>query len=196
MPSKTLAMHRLFAAIPVLPEPGLLNYLSEARAYFRQEKIRWVKPEHLHITLKFFGETSKQLIPEIETQYRTVIPEHCTFHCRLEGVGIFGSRYDPRVIWAAMGDDTPLRTLAEEVLEASAIAGFPRERLPFVPHLTLGRIHHIKDKKRLNDWILSHQQLCFQLVPVHEVVLFESILKSTGAQYSIMARFALSSQNQ
>lgn len=189
-------MRRLFAAIPVIPEPALTELFSGSAVWFRPEQIRWANPAQLHLTLKFFGEVPEPVIGEIGSVIGDVTRRHRAFSCSLEGVGLFGSRYDPRVIWVGTAGDALLRLLGDDLLDALAIAGFPRERLPFVPHLTLGRIHHVRDKKRLNDWIKQHQSIRFQMLPVREVVLYESILKPAGAEHTVIGRFVLPSQHQ
>jgi RNA 2',3'-cyclic 3'-phosphodiesterase len=190
------AMRRLFAAIPVVAEPALTELHSRSAAYFRQEQIRWTNPAQLHLTLKFFGEVPESSISEIGARIGEVTQRHQPFSCSLEGIGLFGSRYDPRVIWVGIAHDDLLRQLGEDLLDALALGGFPRERLPFVPHLTLGRIHHVRDKKRLNDWVKQHHRVQFQMLPVQEVVLYESILKPAGAEHTVIGRFALPSQHQ
>lgn len=184
-------MRRIFAAIDVSPGPRLLEFFPEAKAFFGYEKIRWVNPQQMHLTLKFFGETADPAIEEIRTAMRSVAGRYQPFEFILRGVGIFGSRYQPRVIWAGTQDDALLRNLAEEVLDAMAEIGFPRERLPFVPHLTLGRISSISNKKRLTDWVSENEKRELQMVSVSEVKLYESILKPTGAVYSVVESFRL-----
>jgi 2'-5' RNA ligase len=185
-------MRRLFAAIHVMPEPPLLELLSHAEAIFRHEKIRWVNPGNLHLTIKFFGETPEDQIPLIREHLGSAVGRHAPFHFNLKGLGIFGSRYLPRVIWTGTEDDMALLSLAGDLLDASEAAGFPRERLSFVPHLTLGRISHVGDKKHLGNFITAHQDTLFQSVTVARVILFESVLNPSGAVYSEFATFTLS----
>lgn len=184
-------MRRIFAAIHISPGPRLLDLFSGAQAFFRYEKIRWVNPQQLHLTLKFFGETPEPAIEEIRSGLRLVTGQHEPLSFILRGVGIFGSRYQPRVIWAGTHDDAMLRNLAEEVLDTMAVVGFPRDRLPFVPHLTLGRISNVGNKKRLSDWVSENEDRELQMVSVSEVILYESILKTTGAVYSVVESFRL-----
>ncbi|MFO7722468.1 MAG: RNA 2',3'-cyclic phosphodiesterase [Bacteroidales bacterium] len=188
-------MRRIFAAIEVNPEPALLHLLSEAGSRFSRERIRWVRPEQMHLTLKFFGETPEEKIGEICSRFEGVAVMHHPFSCTLQGLGLFGSRYAPRVVWAGIRDDAPLRQLGEDVLDASSEAGFPRERLPFVPHLTLGRIAAVQNKKGLSDWISAYRDTTFQVLRVNRFILFESKLKSTGALYTEICTFLLPSQS-
>jgi RNA 2',3'-cyclic 3'-phosphodiesterase len=187
-------MRRIFAAIEVPPEDALLNLLSEGVSRFSRERIRWVRPEQMHLTLKFFGETPEEKIGEICSRFEGVAVMHHPFTCTLQGLGLFGSRYAPRVVWAGIADDAPLRRLGENVLDAASEAGFPRERLPFVPHLTLGRIAEVQNKKGLSEWISAYRSTPIQPLMVNSFILFESNLKSTGAVYSEICTFRLPSQ--
>lgn len=187
-------MQRLFAAIPVVPESPLLELMTRAGMIFRHEGVRWVSPTQLHLTLKFFGETPQQMIPEIEALFSSKVFGFRAFQFQIRGVGIFGSRYQPRVIWAGTHDEGILHSLGESLLDAAAQVGFPRDRLPFVPHLTLARIHHLGDKKRLQEWLAIHRHTPLQVVEAREVILYESILTPTGAIYREAARFPLAEQ--
>jgi len=133
-------------------------------------------------------------VEEVCHCFGEVVSRHVPFTFRLESLGIFGSRYAPRVIWVGTAADAPLRALGEEIPDAAATIGFPRERLPFVPHLTLGRISHLRDKKRLSQWVGSHRQSTFGEVPVTGVTLYESILRTTGAEHHIIETFPLHQQ--
>lgn len=186
------ALRRLFMAVPVVPDAPLLDLLADGRSHFRGDKIRWVVPEQMHITLKFLGETPAHRIEGLCRVFEEVASGHAPFSCRLEGAGLFGSRYAPRVIWVGTSDDAPLRAVGEAILESAAVSGFPRERLPFVPHLTLGRITHLRDKQRLTEWITQQRGKPFGELPVTEVVLYESILRTTGAEHLVVKRFPLS----
>jgi RNA 2',3'-cyclic 3'-phosphodiesterase len=184
-------MRRLFVAIPVVPDRALQALLTDAAGFFAGDRIRWVKPGQMHLTLKFLGETPDFRTEELCHCFRAVAWRHGPFTCRLEGTGIFGSRYAPRVIWVGTGGDAPLRALGEDVLDAAATIGFPRERLPFVPHLTLGRIADIRNKNRLSQWITDYRNSPFGDLPVTGVTLYESTLHTTGAQHHIIETFPL-----
>lgn len=189
-------MRRLFVAVPVLPDLRLTALLAEGAAHFHCDSIRWVKPVQMHLTLKFLGDTPDYRVEEVCHCFGRVVSQHVPFTFRLESLGIFGSSYAPRVIWVGSAADKPLRALGEEILDAAATIGFPRERLPFVPHLTLGRITTIHDKKRLSQWIESHRQSAFGDVPVTGVTLYESILRTTGAEHHIIETFPLHQQKK
>ncbi len=182
-------MRRLFAAIPVTPEPALLELMQQGKVLFSQGKVRWAHPQQMHLTLKFFGEVPEEQIPDIVRHLEDCAGNCEPFRFTLKGTGIFGSRYDPRVFWAGTTDDTPLRKFGESVLDASAAAGFPRERLPFVPHLTLARIDRLISKKRFQEFVAENREDFFQEVQANAMFLYESQLKSHGAEHNILHEF-------
>lgn len=186
-------MRRIFAAIPVSPTPNLERLLRNGQAILERDAIRWTNKDKLHVTLKFFGETSDAAIEEICCRFKDIIAQHRPFQCSIQGLGIFGSRYQPRVIWAGIATDTPLRNMAERLLEEAANLGFPRDRLPFVPHLTMARITSISHKKHLTDWIKHYQNEHIQDLNVENVVLYQSKLLPTGSVHTAIETFPLTS---
>lgn len=184
-------MRRLFAAIPVTPEPPLLELMQQGQLLFSQGRVRWANPRQMHLTLKFFGEVPEEQIPDIARHLEDCTGKAEPFRFGLKGTGVFGSRYDPRVLWVGTTNDTPLRQLGEAVLDAATAAGFPRERLPFVPHLTLARIDRLISKDRFQEYVAEHRNDFFQEVQANTVYLYESQLKSHGAEHILLQEFSL-----
>ena len=131
---KTLAMLRLFAALPVPPEvSGALLKLQK-----NLPGAHWRPQENFHITLCFYGEVSDtaardldELLVEIETP---------AFNVALEGAGWFGRR-EPSAVWARVRESDELRGLASACARAARRLGLPLERAPFTPHVTLAYCH-------------------------------------------------------
>lgn len=184
-------MRRMFVAVNVNPEPELIALCAGAMRHFAGEEFRWTPTQQFHITLKFLGEVSEGQLDSLCESIRAAVSSHFVFTFPLLGVGLFGSRYDPRVLWAGATQSPELQELGEAVLEAAATSGFPRERLPFVPHLTLARIASVRDKNRLSKWVGHHRNLWIQSCRVTEVILFESMLKPGGAIHLPHATFGL-----
>jgi RNA 2',3'-cyclic 3'-phosphodiesterase len=184
-------MRRLFAAIPVTPAQPLLAMMIEGKAVLHHEHIRWAQPERMHLTLKFFGEVPEKEIPVIIRHLKEHTEKTQVFHFLLQGTGMFGSRYQPKVLWAGTAGDAALHALGEQVIDASATCGFPRERLPFVPHLTLARIAGLTSVKRFHEFLASHRDDVFQEAEVDKMILYESILHTTGAEHIALREFPL-----
>ena len=112
-------------------------------------RVRWVRPEGIHLTLKFLGEVPAGRLDAIERALASAVPQAPGFQLALFSVGSFSDRRAPRVIWAGIAETPPgsqqaqhteLFRLVEQVETWLAAAGFPRERRSFAPHLTLARL--------------------------------------------------------
>ena len=186
-------MPRIFAAIPVVPTSHLKGLIHDGKIILGEDTIKWVKTTQLHVTLKFFGETPESRIPDIVGLLSAMKDQHRKFQCVVKGLGVFGSRYQPRVIWAGIDDDLPLRNLVDDLMTGFEKIGFAKDPVSFVPHLTIARMSHIQDKKALSAWIESHQKISFQILMVDKIVLFQSTLHSCGSVHTAIGDFSLSS---
>ena len=182
---------RLFAAIKVLPDEAFLQQVRKFRDTLHRDKIKWVETNNIHITLKFFGETSQYQIPSIYKALSRVAVQTPSFSFHLEGLGIFGSRYQPRVIWAGINPYEDMLKLMRNTHDALFKEGFPRETQNSVPHLTLGRIKQIADKKWFDQSLDRFRNIRSEEQTIAEIVLFESILKPTGPVYHTLQTFPL-----
>jgi 2'-5' RNA ligase len=184
-------MKRLFAAIKIHPSPEFLKTYNSLKSGLKFARITWVKPESIHITLKFFGETMESRIPDISRVLREVSGRHNPFTSELVNVGIFGSSYNPKVIWFGIDKAEPLKNLGMDVLQSAEPIGWERDRQNFVPHLTIGRIKDVTDKQLFQRMIDEHKKTWMQEVHVQEFHLFESILNREGPIYRVIESYKL-----
>jgi 2'-5' RNA ligase len=176
-------MKRLFAAIKIHPSSRYISLFNEISASMNHERIKWVEPENMHLTLKFFGETAENKIPLINQALQAAASESEPFTIDIANTGIFGSRYDPKVIWFGINNNKELQLLAENIFSALEAYGWPRDRQNFVPHLTIGRIKEIKDKALFQQIISKYNTIEIQQEKVTEIILYESILDRKGPTY-------------
>lgn len=184
-------MKRLFAAIKVVPEVNLLQTYGEMRKMLRDEQINWVDERKIHITLKFFGDTAEDAIPPIISLFDDIAHRHQSFEVDLEGTGIFGSSYNPRVIWFGMKHSEAIGLLAEDVLNTLHRNGFLRDDQHFRPHLTVGRVKHLESKKYFQQVIDRFKTTYLQKIPVSHFELIESKLTPRGPVYTTLETFGL-----
>ncbi len=184
-------MKRIFAAIKVEPNENLLRVYDELKDDLRYEKIKWVEPQNIHITLKFFGETSDEKIDDICEVFDVIAQRHPAFTLQMQNVGIFGSSYNPRVVWFGMKESSEIEKLANDVLKSVEEVGFPRDRQNFRPHLTVGRIKVIQDKRYFQQVINKFKNTFLQTIPVNSFLLIESKLRPQGSVYNIVEVFPL-----
>jgi len=193
---------RLFVAIDL--EETIRQRIVESIESLRPQapRARWQKPESLHITLKFLGETAADCAQQLERLLAGV--RHSPVTIRFAGTGFFPTPKSPRVFWAGVEGGEALASLAAAVDEAASHAGFEREQRAFRPHLTLARAsgsasgnphQQPGNKKGGNLGALAQQapaaQPDFGTMTAHEFYLYESKLSPAGARYSKIARFPL-----
>jgi RNA 2',3'-cyclic 3'-phosphodiesterase len=184
-------MQRLFLAAKIHPNACFYELYQSLRKELTHEKIRWVDINNLHLTLKFFGETDESKVAIIDNFMQSLLSAFRIFDFRISDLGIFGSRYQPKVIWLGTAQNEYLIRLAEQVLNELARIGYERDRQNFVPHLTLGRINSIGDKPGFDKAIQSHKIIDIQKVEVTEIILFESVLQKTGPVYKVVRSYKL-----
>lgn len=184
-------MKRLFIAIKVSPDKKFLDQIHSLEESLRHERIKWVEENNIHITLKFLGETEEKLIPGIIEALRNVALNTKPFSYCLQHLGIFGSSYNPRVVWVGIEPYQELVNLMKQTHQEMKPLGFDPDRQNLVPHLTLGRIKEIKDKQGFQRTIDKFRMLTSEQLPAKSIILFESILKKEGATYLALESFRL-----
>jgi len=184
-------MKRLFAAIHIVPDENFLKLYADLKNRLQAENIRWADAQNLHITLKFFGETPVEKIDSIHEVLKNIAVNFSPFQFILRNTGIFGSSYKPRVIWFGTEKNEQLLVLTNELLSKLDSAGFPRDRQNFVPHLTLGRMRGVRDKKAFQQVIETYSDVFVQEIKVSEIMLFKSKLYPGGPVYTAVEKYKL-----
>ena len=176
-------MKRLFTAIKITPDKEFTDHFHRLQAQLNHEKIKWVEDTNIHITLKFFGETEERKLAEIITVLKSVSDKTTIFRFRLNSLGIFGSRYDPRVIWTGIEPYKPLVDLMSLLWEELKSIGYMPDRQNLVPHLTLGRIKFLSDKINFQQVIDENKGIRSAILIAENCILYESILRREGPVY-------------
>lgn len=184
---------RLFFAVPVAVE------LTEPLTQIQQElkavgaKVSWVRPENLHFTLKFLGDTLQEQVSKLSEVAATVAQDSPAHQIEMGGVGGFPNRRRPRVVWVGCTDGgEQFAQLGQQLEEALVQAGLAEpEKRKFTPHLTIGRV---RSHYRLEELAATMEQLSqAEIGPmqVNHFVLMRSQLHPDGAIYTPLARFDL-----
>jgi len=181
----------LFVAIKITPSPAFMEVYEHMLDVFKHDKISWSNPDNIHITMKFFGDTEIEKINVINKVLSKCSEMDEPFDIHIEDIGIFGSSYDPRVIWFGIRENDVLKDLSENILSKLELVGFARDRQNFRPHLTIGRIKKIRNKKQFQKSINHFKGLKIQSSRIDSFVLYESILKQTGAVHHAIMHFPL-----
>lgn len=176
-------MKRLFAAIKIHPSAKYISLFNEISSSLRHERIKWIEPENTHLTLKFFGETDEAKIPAICHALEAAVALSKPFTLKISNTGIFGSHYDPKVLWFGIEKNDELENLAQNIFAKLAKYGWEQDRQNFVPHLTIGRIKELKDKPLFQKIIGKYNTIEIQEENVTEIILYQSILRREGPLY-------------
>ena len=183
-------MKRLFAAVRISPDENFLKSFRILRSGLRTESIKWVEEQKIHVTIKFFGETEERLIPGISESLKGISQNTPVLNFSLSGLGIFGSSYQPKVIWAGIEPYEQLSSLMKRTRKEMEKLGFESDRQNIVPHLTLGRIKFLKDKELFMKALDASRNIRTEPMMVQECILFESILRKEGPEYITLGKFS------
>ena len=148
--------------------------------------IRWVRPEGMHLTLKFLGEIAEERLAMVYQAVEKGVVGISPFSFALAGLGGFPNLHRPRVIWLGVSQGgESLKKLQDQVENQLAGCGFPKEKRSFSPHLTIGRVKSLQGIQPLLDRIstISYQS---EEITVSAVKVMRSQLKPTGAEYSAL----------
>ena len=163
---------------------------------------RWVRPESLHVTLKFIGERSEAAVEEIKHELGGIRANAVELQFR--GYGFFPSAKAPRDFWIGIEAGPPLASLAAAIDERMATLGILKEEHAFSPHLTLARgkggSGSPKWRKedgpnpgfqRLQEKLAAIPAPEFGTMTAREFFLYQSKLSPKGSKYTKLVGFAL-----
>ncbi len=146
--------------------------------------LRWVRPEGIHLTLRFLGSTTSEQVETLKPTLAKAAAECPAGEATVAGLGMFPERGSPRVLWLGLSLAAPFARLQSACERAAVAVGFPPEERPFKAHLTLGRWRDRTRRPDLPPGDLGSTRL-------DTLVLFRSELRREGSVYTPLARFPL-----
>ncbi len=149
--------------------------------------IKWVSPASYHVTLKFLGWTREDTIGAVRDAVGVAVTGVAGFRFRTSRLGGFPSLDKANVIWAGVEDPAALTELAGRIERACVGLGFPAEKRPFHPHVTLGRL---KETRAIRDVVLPLSEQMFSDSRIDGVILYESETKSSGSVHREISRIS------
>jgi len=175
------------AFVAVFPPPEVRREaLAWAGHLPSGDRVRWTRPENIHLTLKFLGDVRVEALDGMRAALGKVCAEHAPFDAALAELGAFPSARRAKILWLGVGAGSDrLRSLAADVDDALAPLGFEREKRPYVPHLTIGRVRGHPLNLDLPSGVEGSG------FRVGRVELTESTLAAEGATYRTVGDFAL-----
>lgn len=184
---------RAFLAIE--PTENILQEISRLQEKLKQEisgRLSWTRPQGQHLTLKFFGDISREDINNISAavQKRTVAEQK--LNLKIEKLGVFPDARRPRVLWCGVtGDVEKLINLQKKLDGDFAALGFPAEDRSFKAHLTLARIKDSRDITGMSEALKKYGAFTAGEFVADKLFLFQSNLTPQGAIYTKLAELAL-----
>ncbi len=155
--------------------------------------VRWVRPELIHLTLIFLGDTSSAKVPQLMAITQEVAGRHAPFELEVRGHGWFGPPDRPRVLWAGISASPSLDRLHQDLTAALRAGGFQVEERPLVAHITLGRVRSPRGLMALTALLRSstYNNEPWGRVQVREIHWMRSVLTTDGPVYSTVGTAAL-----
>jgi 2'-5' RNA ligase len=157
--------------------------------------VRWVRPEGIHLTLKFLGNTPSDRVDRIAASFVRAVETIEPFQFTVRGLGCFPNERRPRVVWVGLDEPTGnLAALRQAIEEQVAPLGFPSENRPFRPHLTLGRVqrHATKAEARQIGEMVSFASIgTIDEMSIEYVSYIKSDLRPSGAIYTTLSKVEL-----
>ncbi len=157
--------------------------------------VKWVRPENIHITLKFLGTTEESLVGPVKDALSKKLSPYPPFYIKIAGVGCFPNEKRPRVVWAGMRESGPAASLQQDVESVMETFGFPAEERAFSPHLTIGRCRSQKGIPQMLKRLDSYRSADFADLEVKGISMMKSELKPAGAQYYRLAEIPFGGKN-
>jgi 2'-5' RNA ligase len=164
-------------------------------------EARWVRPESMHVTLKFIGWKSPEAVDAIKQALSAI--RASAFELSFRGYGFFPTAKSPRVFWIGIAGGAEVAALAKSVDETTVALGVPKEEHGFSPHLTLARRGGSGAPgwrkgdganpifQSLQKRLAAMPALDFGTMTAREFFLYQSQPMRGGARYTKIARFGL-----
>ena len=155
-------------------------------------KVKWVRSDNLHLTIKFLGEIEPNLVEKINEKLDSINQAGRPFDLRVAESGCFPGRNRPKVFWLGLdqNEGEELIRIQKWLEERLNEIGIERERRKFSPHLTIGRVKGADNFSDLYSY-LDRNPFQSKVFKVEQVCLIRSFLKPTGAEYKDLGTYQL-----
>ena len=181
---------RCFVAVEI--PTAVKHQLAKIQERNQLPELFWVKPENIHLTIKFLGDIWQSDQPKIEKSLTEIANQYRSFMIKIGSLGAFPNFFQPKVIWAGIekNRDT-IVALAYQINKALVTIGYPIEKRPFIPHVTLARVRPPTVNMQKFS---SHQFHEIPPVSVKQISLMQSRLFPSGpVVYNRLSLFSFNS---
>jgi 2'-5' RNA ligase len=148
-------------------------------------KAKWVRPQSIHLTLKFLGNIHSDHVQPIAEVMRDAAEGYAPLSLCARGIGVFPNMKRPRVIWVGLaGQVNLLGDLQQKLDDGLSEIGFKKEDRSFKGHLTLGRFKTRINSNDMKCALKEFAEFETEAFAGDQLILFKSVLTPTGAVYS------------
>jgi RNA 2',3'-cyclic 3'-phosphodiesterase len=185
---------RAFIALPLPLELQQSARRLQEELAVQLPEVRWVRPEQIHLTLRFFPDLAEEYLDPIREIMLSVGNFCAPFTVHLEGVGAFPGLTRPRVLWLGLTPAQPLIRLQQQLDTELGAIGLAEEKRAFKPHLTLGRFKG--GGRRRQPLSFTNQKVACGSWRIKDMICFQSRLSATGAIHTPLIQVALSGSDR
>jgi 2'-5' RNA ligase len=154
--------------------------------------VKWVKPDHIHLTIKFLGELEENRVESVMSLLKERCREFVPIKSYLIGIGAFPDLQHPKIVWAGLDDPKQEIQGIVEVLRGDMVKlKIAQDEHPFKPHLTLGRV---RSSANLKDLVQRIRQITFEGKTEQmfdKIVLYKSTLTPQGPIYDVLREYKI-----
>ena len=144
-----------------------------------------VKPENIHVTLRFLGEIQPAMIEKVSKEIDKI--SFSPFDLELSGVGVFPNMRRINVIWVGIKKGLKeTESVFDQVENRLTKLGFKSDRKKFSPHITISRVRTGRNKEALSSRVLELKDIEFRVFIVDTLRLMKSVLTPKGPIYSTL----------
>lgn len=192
---------RLFIAVPIGAEAiaEISSLIEGLRKGFKfiNVPMTWTKPETIHLTLQFLGDTPSREVPEIVDVVGQIAKQYGPLNLKVHEIGVFPNWKRPRVLWVGVGiSGTRLGELQAQIWNSTERFAEKKEENRFQPHLTIGRFKSFAGMDTAKNIVIGHRRFKTCHFTATELVLYRSELSTTGARHFEVHRFPLAEDNK
>jgi RNA 2',3'-cyclic 3'-phosphodiesterase len=179
-------MRTFFAIKPPAP---ILAAMTEAATPLQQaitSCVKWVPADQIHLTVKFLGNLSPEHVDPLREKLVAACAQVGLIQTATTAIGVFPPRGDARVIWFGIEASNELNLLARMIEDACAELGYAREKRPFSPHFTIGRVRRNAGRSEttaIRHALDTHSGSGHHPFSIHRLYLIQSTLSPAGPQY-------------
>ena len=188
---------RTFIAIKLTPE--IISDISRVQEELKRTsaQVKWVKPENIHLTLKFLGHITSEELEKVKIATRETLKPFRPFEINVSGLGAFPKINYPRVIWMGINKGKEeLKRIAFSIEENLSKNGFAKEKRTFSPHLTIGRVKSLKGRERLTEILTGNRVTNLGNMRVTKISLIKSELRPQGPVYTSLEEIILGGERE